>query len=726
MDSPIQGPSGSDVNANSVCPSSDADPSAATAPLEGLEKRPLRPCPYGKLLLQKMSVDWKTASRAMKLSCRKPGVLIASVLVAFLAALCWGGNIAAVYPIFEVTMRGESLHDWADDRIERSEEQIAELKVRQAWLSTQSPEGAFAKAKHKMELGQVADQLEAEQERLQWTNRLRPYIVKYLPADPFKTIVMVVVFITIATLIKSACHITHQYFACRLTQGVTFDLRQQFFEAVLKSDSEINLNRGASQLWTRFSREIPHVSQGLTGLFGRTIGEPLKIAACLAGAAIINWRLLLVSLTIAPFAAWAIAALARKMKKQVASESDQAAAINQQLFEIILGLPIVQAYTMEPVERVRFRQASMECWTKSSRAIMFRALAKPAVEVLGLAVVCSAMLTGAHLVLNQETTVFGLKIAERTPDFAGLMVFIGMLVGAYDPMRKLGETMPQLMLGLAAAERVFNVIDTVPNVDEPANPIPLPTPHTHLTMEAVEFRYRANKPVLHPLDLEVRRGETLAIVGPNGCGKSTLAGLIPRFYDAVRGSVKIDGIDIRDASLVDLRKRIGVVTQNPHLFDDSVLNNIRYGKPEATMEEVVAAAMQAHAHEFIERDLADGYNTMVGQGGRRLSGGQRQRIAFARAILRDPEILILDEPTSQIDLESEKLILDTLKGLIHNRTVILITHRLALLELADRTLVMNRGRILQRGSHDELMKSSPQYRQLQRTGQLGVPGKKAA
>jgi subfamily B ATP-binding cassette protein MsbA len=670
--------------------------------------------------------DWATASRAMRLSCRKPFLLIASVVVASLAALCWGGNIAAVYPIFEVTMRGDSLLHWADDRIDRSEEAIAAYNRDRQEIELHPAESVADRGRQQVTLDQLANQIDAEQERLRFARSLRPYIARYFPSDPFQTVVLVVVFITVATIIKSACHILHQYFACRLTQGVTFDLRQQFFESVLRSDSDFSLDRGASQLWTRFSREIPHVSQALTGLFGRTIGEPLKVLACIGGAALINWRLLLASMTVAPFAAWAIASLARRMKAQVASESDQAAAINQQLFEIMLGLPIVQAYTMEPVERQRFRVASLECWHKSSRAIMFRAFSKPAVELLGLAVVCSAMLTGAHLVLNQATTVFGLQIADRPPDFTGLMVFIGLLVGAYDPLRKLGETLPQVLLGLAAAERVFDVIDTVPKVKDPELPVTAPRPHRVLSLSGVEFRYHPNRPVLRPIDLAIPHGETVAIVGPNGCGKSTLAGLIPRFHDPNAGSVRLDDVDIRELRLADLRSRIGIVSQNPHLFDDTVLNNIRYGKPDATLEEVIAAAQQAHAHEFIERDLVDAYETKVGHGGRRLSGGQRQRIAFARAILRDPEILILDEPTSQIDIKSEQLLIESLKTLLHERTVILITHRLALLELADRILVMKSGRILQSGTHEELMKTPGPYRQLRRTDQSPPPPRKAA
>jgi ATP-binding cassette subfamily B protein/subfamily B ATP-binding cassette protein MsbA len=218
--------------------------------------------------------------------------------------------------------------------------------------------------------------------------------------------------------------------------------------------------------------------------------------------------------------------------------------------------------------------------------------------------------------------------------------------------------------------------------------------------------------VLHDLSLRIPHGEKLAIVGPNGCGKSTLTNLIPRFYDPVSGTVRLDHVDLRDMRLSDLRQQIGIVTQHTWLFDDTILNNIRYGRPQATDQQVIEAAKQAHAHQFIEQKLSRGYKTVVGQGGQLLSGGQRQRIALARAILRDPAILVLDEATSQIDLESEQLIHNVLVGFIRNRTAILITHRLSTLALADRILVMDAGRIVDIGTHEQLLSRCTLYSRL--------------
>jgi ATP-binding cassette subfamily B protein/subfamily B ATP-binding cassette protein MsbA len=265
---------------------------------------------------------------------------------------------------------------------------------------------------------------------------------------------------------------------------------------------------------------------------------------------------------------------------------------------------------------------------------------------------------------------------------------------------------------VAASDRIFAVMDRAPAVADPPAPRILPRHSRDLVFEGVDFRYDPQQPVLSDIHLEVAFGETIAIVGANGCGKSTLVNLIPRFFDPTRGSVRLDGVDLRAVRQHDLRRQIGIVTQETLLFDDTITDNIRYGSPDASIEQVMAAARQAHAHEFIETKLTDGYNTMVGPGGQRLSGGQRQRIALARAILRDPALLILDEATSQIDLESEQLIHAALERFIQDRTALIITHRLTTLALADRILVLDHGRILDIGSHEQLLARCDLYRRL--------------
>jgi ATP-binding cassette subfamily B protein/subfamily B ATP-binding cassette protein MsbA len=287
-----------------------------------------------------------------------------------------------------------------------------------------------------------------------------------------------------------------------------------------------------------------------------------------------------------------------------------------------------------------------------------------------------------------------------------------MLLGVSDPARKMTEIFASVQGAVAAAERVYAMLDRQPTITDPASPKFVARPHRQLVFERVSFHYQRQIPVLRDISLEIEYGETLAIVGPNGCGKTTAINLIPRFYDPVAGSIRLDDIDLREVKLRDLRTRIGLVTQQTHLFHDTILNNIRYGSPRATDEEVVEAATKAHAHRFIVERLSKGYETLAGQGGNRLSGGQRQRIALARAILRDPEILILDEATSQIDLESEQLIQRALQEFVQGRTAVIITHRLSTLALADRILVMEGGRVADVGTHQELIARCALYQRL--------------
>ena len=293
-----------------------------------------------------------------------------------------------------------------------------------------------------------------------------------------------------------------------------------------------------------------------------------------------------------------------------------------------------------------------------------------------------------------------------------MLVFYGFLVGSIDPARKLTEVFNRIQRASAAADRVYQLFDREPTVRDPIKPIQLKRHHRDIVFDKVQFGYNAEQTVLHKIDLRIHYGETLAIVGPNGCGKTTLVNLLPRFYDPRGGSIRIDDVDLREVRMRDLRSQIGLVTQDPLLFDDTVFNNIRYGTPNATRQQVVEAAKKAYAHQFIEELLENGYDTNVGQLGGRLSGGQRQRIALARAILRDPPILILDEATSQIDIESEHLIHKVLEQFARGRTAIIITHRLSTLDLADRILVMDQGRILDLGTHKELIGRSALYQRL--------------
>ena len=465
----------------------------------------------------------------------------------------------------------------------------------------------------------------------------------------------------------------------------------------------------------RFTNDMDSFGQGLNTLMTKLIREPMRIVACLGGALAFNWRLTLLTLVLVPISAATTYRVGKIMKRAVRRSLESMLTIYKILQESFQGIKIVKAFAMERVERRRFFKETKNLYRKSVRVAMIDAMSDPVLEMLTLATVAIALLAGSYLVLNRtiylEFGIFRLQLAAQPMVMQDLFALYAMLAGVSDPIRKLANVHSKIQRASAAADRICDLMDRAPRIIDRKRVPSLPRHRQAVELEQVTFSYNGEMPVVKGVSLTVRHGETIALVGPNGCGKTTLMNLIPRFWDVDSGAIRIDGNDIRDVPLRSLRRQIGIVLQETILFQDTIANNIAYGNPSATRDAIVQAAEHAYAHQFI-MGLPQGYDTVVGERGYGLSGGQRQRIALARVMLRDPSILILDEATSAVDIQDEVLIRKAIEEFAQGRTTFLISHNLASIQVADRIVLVNGGQIEAVGTDQELKRISALYRRL--------------
>ena len=479
----------------------------------------------------------------------------------------------------------------------------------------------------------------------------------------------------------------------RAAVDLTRETRLKLFSKAIHMEQAAFAGQGSSSFQSHIAHTTDMLCTGMTATFGAAIREPLKLVACLTGAAIICPRLLLLSILIAPLVGWALYTLTRKIRGNTRRMLSRVTSFHGVMVESLGNLQTIQAYRMEPHEEQRFADVTWMTRKYRLKCILLASITKPVIEFLGVGMLGITIVAGAYLVLNRETQLLGIPICAEPLSVSALLVFFGMLIGASDPLRRLSAVYSQIYSGIVAAETIYGVLDQSGSLIDPVAPVAPPTPHRVLSLRQVDFGYKPEQPILRNVSLEIPFGTTLAIVGHNGSGKSTLIHLLCRFYDPQSGSILLDDVDYRAMRIYDVRSKIALVNQHTELFNDTVAYNIRYGRPQATDAEVQAAARQAQADEFIETVLEKGYHTLVANG-KRLSGGQRQRIALARALLCDPEILILDEATSQIDMHSEQLIRQSLAAHRGKRTMIIITHREKLLELADVVYEVQQGQLI--------------------------------
>ena len=650
----------------------------------------------------------KNFFRAAKLGLRHRFTLLGAILCSLMVALFWGANIGTVYPVVEVVFQGKAMPDWIDGEISRLEE---EIQQRQEWLDEHPQRTEEGSSATSQEVEMAKFRQRADEQALAWRRTVRPWIHRYLPRTAFDTLLLMVAFLLLGTLVKDLFLMASMILVERFSQLSTFGLRKEFYRRTLRMNLASFGEDRTANLLSRFTNDMNNVTQGISSLLGKAVREPLKMVVCLVGAALICWRLLLVSLIVLPVALYLIAKLAMAIKLANRRAMEEMSQLYGVLDESFSGIKAVKSFTMESYERGRFHRTAKEYYQRAMRIMTFNSLTRPTTEIMGMVIISLALVSGGYLVLNQETHLLGIRMSSRPLGFGALITFYALLIGASDPLRKLADVFNSIQRSSAAADRIYEMLDREPAIVDSIEPEPVPQPLEQLVFQGVYFDYLSGEPLLQDINLTIKHGETVAIVGANGSGKSTLLNLVPRFYDPTGGQILINETPLSQLRIKELRRIIGMVTQQTVLFDDTIINNIRYGSPHASRDEVVAAARKARADEFIS-EFEQGYETIVGESGGRLSGGQRQRIALARAILRDPQILLLDEATSQVDVESEKLIHHVLEGFLQQRTTLMITHRSSTLALADRIIVLDQGRISDVGTQEELARRCEIFRRM--------------
>ena len=646
--------------------------------------------------------------------------LITSFICSALVAVLWSLNLGAVYPFVEIILHGHSLHDWVEIQQTEANSQLRSLQSQIAELERQlATAGGSESQELRRQIFVLTDDIEIQQSSLAVRDQLAVHIRRWAPEKPFDTLVALMLLMFVGTVLRGIFLMGSMVTVARVGQRTMLDLQNDVFRNVLDMEPSELAVKGTGDLVSRIRGETSSIGQAIMVLFGKTIREPLKMVGCLTGAAIVNWRLLLLSLLICPLAAYLMLRLAKVTKRANKRAMEDSAKLLNRLYQSLTFMRVVRAFNMEDGERRRFQIVAKDVYKKSMRISWFSSLARINTELFGIVMISLSVLAGGYLVLNHETHLFGIRMCAAPMNFGSVMMFFGFLIGIADPLRKMGDVFNLIQSGMVAADRVFPLIDQLPAVTDPVDPLPLPAGPLAVEFKNVRFEYESGRSILKGVSAKIPAGSSLAILGHNGCGKSTLINLIPRFFDVCSsepnqssGAIKIGELDVRQVRVKDLRKRIGYVTQTTMLFSDTIAENIAYGMPWATREQIIEAAKKAHAHEFILA-LEEGYDTNIGDRDGILSGGQRQRISLARAILKDPEILILDESTSQIDPESKELIHHTLADFMRNRTTILITHQMSTLNLVDRIMLMRDGQVVDCGTHEQMLGRCDEYRRMQ-------------
>lgn len=487
----------------------------------------------------------------------------------------------------------------------------------------------------------------------------------------------------------------------RVRVNVVRNLRKHAFESITRLDLGYFTNRRKGDIISRITTDVLEVEQSVVSTLRVLVKEPFLIIGYFIALFSMSAELTLYTLILIPLAGTTISLLAKKLKRTARKSQENQGMINSTLDEALSGMRIIKAFTANKYIRKKFAN-DVDQYARSNYKLSSRAnLASPMSEFFGVSVVALLLIIGGRMVLSGESEL-------NASEFIGFLILFSQVL---NPAKAMSTAFSNINRGIASGERIFEVMDNKPEIVDERQARSLSQINDGIVFRNVSFAYENKKNVIENINLKINKGEIVALVGPSGAGKSTIADLIPRFYDPQEGEILLDGQKLSDYRLHDLRSLIGIVTQDTILFHDTVANNIAFGNPDAPRQEIIAAAKIANAHEFIQK-LEHGYDTYIGERGIKLSGGQRQRLNIARAVFKNPPILILDEATSSLDSQNEKLVQEAMNNLMKNRTSLVIAHRLSTVQNADRIVVLEQGTIIQEGNHDELLSADGLYKQL--------------